>query len=364
MTARAVAIMLAILCGIALLLPAPRYVPTQNNAQEVARAQQYIEDHWVPLPESWLWGRHPFEGGELRWGEARQAETPRGTLIVVPGFRGYTEAYAPWINEWYAAGFDVVAVDLPGQGLSTRRADNPEKPWTGDFSLYGDILSEFIRARVPDAREPVTLVGESFGGHVALRAVAEQDLPIERLALIVPGLEFNTRDTPKELMHRFTAAATTLGFGHRYAPTQNVWVPEWDVAPEDAVCALREERAYLQEALFTLQPDYRVGGLTNEWANGFERSGLDLVESELLSDADLPVLMVMAGQDRVIVNDRNYTACNERLPDCQYIEIKNSGHCMLFEEDEVVTPMIEGVIAFADKQASPPRSNTGQSDAE
>lgn len=343
---------LTILCVAAALIGPPRYVPTQVDGAGLERAEAYVSAHMDALPAGWTWQEHDFDGGVMRWGLAPASaptSAPRGTIILVPGFRGYIEAYAPWLDYWHKDGFTVLAVDLPGQGASTRRADNPEKPWTGNFSEYGDLLTAFIRARLPETEGPVILAAESFGGHVALRAAVEQTLEVDGLALIVPGLEFNTRGTSPDVMHRFTAAATALGFGSRYAPTQTVWVPGWDVRPAEAVCGLREDRAYLQEGVFSLQPEYRVGGLTNEWAHGFERSGRQMEETDFLSSVDIPTLMILAEHDKVIHNERNEVACEQRMSTCETTVIRDAGHCMLFEPDDIEQDMLRQVADFAVK---------------
>lgn len=335
-------------CVVGLFIPPPQYDPVTIDAAAREHAEHFIAEHHMPLPESWAWGWHEFDGGQLRWGQTRQDE-PRGTLILIQGWRGFIENYSPWIHQWHEAGFEVIAVDLPGQGASTDRLDDPEKPWSGDISLYGEEIAAFINARKADARAPVTLIGESFGAHITMRAIADGHLDPERLVFLVPGLEFFTPGLSPDLIHPIMSGLTRLGYGHRYAFTQSRWEPNWNVDAETYTCHVRESRTYMQAAFFTLYPEYRVGGITNEWAAGFESSGQELATSALLDGLDIPTLMILGSNDQIVRNDRPVKICDEKMTQCQRIELPNAGHCLLFEEDATVAPLMKAVIEFADQ---------------
>lgn len=338
------------LCGLSLLTPLKPYRPAPIDEAGMKRARTYLAENDILLPMGWGWQRYDFGEGEMRWGMAR-AEADRGTLIFVPGYSNYIEAYGAFLSDWHEAGFTVIAVDLPGQGGSTRRADFPEKPIGGDYSWYAEQLGGFIAARKAEANSPVTLVAESFGAHVSLRGLADGTIKADRTALLVPGLSLQTPGLPKSFIKGMIGRLTDIGYGSRYAPTQGAWQPKWDTPLDNYGCATRPDRIYHKDAIFSLHPEFRIGGITNEWAAGFERSGRDLAEGDALTRVDTDILMITAGKDKILDYARTYKVCDELLPHCRRIELPEAGHCLLLEEDAITAPMIEAVIEFA--SASP-----------
>ncbi|MBB4968305.1 alpha/beta fold hydrolase [Saccharothrix violaceirubra] len=88
------------------------------------------------------------------------------TVLLLPGFTGSKEDFAPLVDPIADAGFEVVAVDLPGQYESA------------GSRLEGDYLPERLGADLVDVvgklaaeGRRVLLVGHSYGGMVARGAV-------------------------------------------------------------------------------------------------------------------------------------------------------------------------------------------------
>lgn len=89
----------------------------------------------------------------------------QATVVLVPGYTGSKEDFAPILDQLAAAGFRVFAIDLPGQ---------LDSPGPADESLYwptplGQVLAELIENIRGD--EPLVLLGHSYGGLVARSAV-------------------------------------------------------------------------------------------------------------------------------------------------------------------------------------------------
>ncbi len=110
---------------------------------------------------------------------------PRGAgigavALLVPGYTGSKEDFAPLLDPLAAAGLHVVAVDLPGQYESPgpdRESDHLPGP-----------LGRVLAALVTDlaARHRVLLLGHSYGGLVARGAVLA-GAPISGLTLLGSG---------------------------------------------------------------------------------------------------------------------------------------------------------------------------------
>jgi pimeloyl-ACP methyl ester carboxylesterase len=109
----------------------------------------------IELPSRW---------GNLAALRGRAAGTGGVAALLLPGFTGSKEDFAPLIDPIAGAGFTVLAIDLPGQFDSSGPAD--EKEYLPD--ALGAGIAELI-GTLP-ARE-VLLLGHSYGGIVARSAL-------------------------------------------------------------------------------------------------------------------------------------------------------------------------------------------------
>jgi acylglycerol lipase len=134
-----------------------------------------------------------FRNGELilffrSW---HPAGTPRGVVVIVPGFNSHS-GYYTWVGEQFVAdGLAVYALDLRGRGQS-----DGERFYIDSFADYVSDVASFVR--LVKSRErglPVFLLGHSAGGVVAcLYAIDHQSelagLICESFAHQVPAPDF------------------------------------------------------------------------------------------------------------------------------------------------------------------------------
>ncbi len=102
-------------------------------------------------------------------------------VLLLPGFTGSKEDFAPVLDELAAAGYGVTTVDLPGQY---------ESPGSEDLAAYSpDALAQVVRSLLDavGGTTPVHLVGHSFGGLVARAGVLADPARVASLVLIGSG---------------------------------------------------------------------------------------------------------------------------------------------------------------------------------
>ncbi|WP_165855566.1 alpha/beta hydrolase [Marinobacter sp. JSM 1782161] len=119
-----------------------------------------------------LWVEHPdvqYSVGNLQAGEHRVAihcyrtPRPRGTVFILHGYFDHVGLYSQLIDRCLGAGFNVLAYDQPGHGLSS---GTPAA--IGSFAEYQQVLLDVLEAVRGRIDGPWFAVGQSTGGGVLI----------------------------------------------------------------------------------------------------------------------------------------------------------------------------------------------------
>jgi pimeloyl-ACP methyl ester carboxylesterase len=195
--------------------------------------------------------------------------------------------------------FDVVAPDLPGWG---------ETPLpTSAFSFVDGVAAEL----------PAMLVGNSFGGTIALRtALAHQDR-VEKLVLIGAGLP--TWDWTEEMRNYWTAEEQAVEAGDLDAATE-INLEFW-VAP-----AHRDEVRPQQRRAFELQTAH-------------EEPELHWPDMAPLATLRIPTLVVVGEADKAdFLAIAQHLA--EEIPDADLAVVPGAGHLVGVEQPEELNALL------------------------
>jgi pimeloyl-ACP methyl ester carboxylesterase len=163
---------------------------TQRKLIERAAARM---DH----AESW---RLPCEGGEVQaYRFPASAGKSRGTVLLVHGWTGRAAFMSAFLEPLTAEGWDVVAIDLPGHGLSSGRA------------LHVPLGVAALQAAHAAFGPFSGIVAHSFGGALATAFVSGAvarfpATPVGRLVLIA---------TPSSMPELFVWFGRTIGLTER-----------------------------------------------------------------------------------------------------------------------------------------------------
>jgi pimeloyl-ACP methyl ester carboxylesterase len=125
----------------------------------------------------------PGRFGPIAGLHARAANTghPAPTALLVPGYTGSKEDFAPLLDSIADAGVDAIAIDMPGQYEST----GPDDEDAYLPATLGMVIAELVGKLAAEGNQ-VLLLGHSYGGLVARGAVLA-GAPVAGLTLMGSG---------------------------------------------------------------------------------------------------------------------------------------------------------------------------------
>ena len=218
-----------------------------------------------------------------------QAETPRGIVIALHGIQSHSGWYDASSRAMADAGFDVYFADRRGSGLNGLQRGHAAH----GMRLIHDVrtLAELARheqrlTAAGDSSLPVIVMGISWGGKTAAAAAAMFPDEFDALALLSPGLA--PRIQPNA-WQRFR-----LNLARRC-----------EITKTDIPIPLRAPELFTDTAewrQFIANDPLALHTVTSSLLN----SGRDLdhVIASQAADIRCPVLLMLAGRDRIIDNSK------------------------------------------------------------
>ncbi|WP_026940590.1 alpha/beta fold hydrolase [Hellea balneolensis] len=335
------------------LWPEKKYEPYQVS--EAYQAQ--VDAFYLPdMPPDWSW--KTFEAGDgtkLRWGETGNSAAAKATIVLIPGYTATMSMYPEHIDILARRGYHVVGIDMRGQGGSERhRPSQPEKLWVDDFKVYSDDLAAFVKTLPRKADQPIILIAISFGGHVGVRMAGDYPEVADGLLLLAPAIEPKAGDMPFDQAKSLMNWARRLGKSKHYLQGNENWKPFREDLSEANIdlCSSNPKRLPNRDVVFTRNPAERVGGVTAQWGAEFFESSEYIREEGYLEKIDIPVTMISAEVDHFVVTEVNQQACDARFPNCQRLDLKGAGHCLLQETDDHLGQMFDGLDKLLERVTS------------
>lgn len=259
---------------------------------------------------------------------------PTGSVILLGGRGEFMEKYAETIAELNQRGYSVYSLDWRGQGLSTRMLQNRTKGHVGKYEDYINDLDVFIRNIVtPEALSPIILLAHSMGAHIALRYIHDRPGVIERAVLTAPMIDILTTPSLRGPAEFITRVLTGTGMGHVYTLGSGDFSPS-RVKFEGNRLTSDPERFMDASRAIADNPDLAIGGVTYGWLSAtFDSIGI-LKKPGYAGEIKTPVLIVSAGEDRIVSIDAQKEIC-ALMPDCTFRLIENARHEIVKECDAI-----------------------------
>lgn len=300
-------------------------------------------------PESAQWGQFDLRPGlSVRYVSMQPTGTARGTIVVVPGVTSSPELEFELHRHFLDQGLAVWGIEMPGHGKSGRWLPNSHKVYIDDFATYTAAIRH-LRSKVmqSDPNQPVLLMGTSMGGHIVMRYAGEYQGDFDGVIAQVPMLDVVTGDLPRWLVRSLAWAGDNLGFSESYIPGHGDWnlVPEADYDLDKSCCTSDPERDGIGTFWRMQEPALQMSGMTYGWFNKAYQSMAMVNEPEFLESIKVPLLMMSAGQDTLVVSDAHPPAC-ALLPDCQLTVYPASRHVPTIERDDIRDKAMGDIDAF------------------
>lgn len=322
--------------GLALIVmawPEKVYTPYQPTSDYLIQVDKY---HVPAMPDSWQYSSFSAsDGTRLRWGQTAPRAEDKASVVIIPGYTGTLEIYGDHIAMLQARGYHVMGYDIRGQGGSQRhRADQPEKLYVQDFSIYGNDLAEFL-AHVPTVN-PRVLFGISFGGAVVTRSFGDHEIAADGALLIAPAYDIYTSPFSREQVKILGYLARWLGKSKHYMVGESAWRPHSSDLTQSSDCSANPERYHLGDVMYTRQPQLRVGGATNSWLMALIGNGELITSEAYTSRLKKPMTIIVPEHDKIVNSASTIQACKRDFKDCKLIELADTGHCLTLEHDHIL----------------------------
>lgn len=271
----------------------------------------------------------------------------RGSLLFLGGRGDIFEKYYETFDHWHHAGWSIASFDWRGQGGSGRLSKDPNCGHAGDFSVWIDDLAEFFAqwtARVPG---PHVVVAHSMGGHLALRALAEQRIAPAAVVLVAPMLGLRSAPFGPWLAARVARMMCKMGSPERLAWKRN----ERPGVPDSGRQQLLTHDAdrYEDELWWKARiPEINLGPPSWAWVASAYRSTMALEQSRLIESVTTPILILEAEKDR-LVDPVVIERIAARLPNAVLRKWGGeSAHEILREADQVRNAALAEIDRFFD----------------
>jgi alpha-beta hydrolase superfamily lysophospholipase len=244
------------------------------------------------------------------------AAIPRARIVFLHGITSHGGWYSQSCAHLASAGFGVHVLDRRGSGLNANEPGNIDHwtTWIDDVTVYLERLHQ----RTPDTRHlsPALLCGISWGGKLAAAVARRHPALVKAVGLICPGLY-----SPHEpgLLKRIALSA-----------------------PIPARQRQRRVAIPLQSsALFTDSYEWRkfiardpLSLRQVTWQFACEDRRLTHYARQSAPYLHMPVLLMLAGRDRIVDNPRTRAFLSRTGAPCRtLIEYPNAAHTLEFEPD-------------------------------
>ena len=273
-----------------------------------------------------------------------------GTVLYLNGRTEFIEKNLETVEALLLRGFDVWTLDWRGQGLSDRPLANPQKGHVEDFFHYmadlDGLLKDCLLAR---RRGPLTLLGHSMGGHLALRVLHDYPGLFERAVLSAPMIDiFGGAASIAAAIRWLSWLGELPWFVERYVPFGGDFDNETRLFEKNQLTS--DPERFARTARYVLEhPPLAFGDPTLGWLAAAKRSIALTFDQTYAASIQTPVLAVLATEEKIVDNEKARRYCQDLLPRGETCDVPGARHELLIERDELRDRFWHAFDAFLDR---------------
>lgn len=303
----------------------------------------------VPLGGHAEWFRG-LDGAYLRAALFPASVTTRGSVVLSPGRTEPIEKYFEVVADLQQRGWTVLVHDWRGQGLSHRALNDRYKGHARNMAEFVDDFSQLLAqfdARLP---RPWLAMGHSMGGCLTALVLDRGERRFAGAILSAPMFGVQTGAIPLWLARLLASTMSVLGQSEAYVfgdPGQPMGGPF-------ASNALTHDESRYARSLAQLKanPDLALGSPTWGWLSFALNATRWLKVSPGLRALDIPVIVLSAGEDRLVDNKAQRTV-TQRIPKGRWLEVAGAYHEILQETDALRGVFWQAFDALAETISAP-----------
>lgn len=250
-------------------------------------------------------------------------EKPRGTCIVCPGRTEFIEKYFEVARDLQDRGFAVLILDWPGQGLSDRLLEDPQKGHIDRFETFMGALRNGLDA-FEELPRPYVSLAHSMGGAIALAAIGQGLVKVDAAAFCAPmwGLPLG------RVQRYFIWAMRVMGRSDDFA--QKPGPPE---RFEDNVVTRDRVHWQLQRDLTDAAPELSLGPVTWGWLGASLEIFQRISKPDILRSIDIPIFVASAADEKLVDNGSHARVASD-LANCEHVTVNGAMHEILMEKSD------------------------------
>ena len=270
-----------------------------------------------------------------------QADTPRGTVLLIHGFSENAEKYREFIYYCLGAGLSVLIYEQRGHGRSTRKTPSG----IIHVDRFEDYLADFetVYAAYEGALvKPLYLFGHSMGGAVATLILERYPDRFTRAVLSAPMLDLTYKGSDRTAAVLAATAACLLTNRKKPIP----------VKERDGTGTPLERSNYRSPARFAAvralseeNPLLSGGKPSRAWAFNALCVRKKIFRKGAPEQIKTPILLLTA-ENETLVSNEAHTLFAARAPRVTHLIVADVRHEILFAEDEKAFPVLDKILSF------------------
>ncbi len=278
----------------------------------------------------------------------KEIENEKGAVIIVNGRNETFVKYRDVITKISNLGFSVYTLDHRGQGFSGRQLADPHKGHVDSYDDYIADFDSFLKNIVNAKPHKVKLVlAHSMGGTIALLYELRNPGSFSGIAMSAPMLGFSTAPWPFFLVPPLLSLYEILGLEKNYV----VGGGKFKLEPYSPDNNLTSDKIHYDRnhQLMLDYPQIQLGAPTCAWV----QQSLAAIK-EIRNGAKkfkLPLLILQAGDDRVVDNCAETKFCRAVGDNCKLIVIPGSQHEILMEKPAIIKSAEKYIFNFFNEVA-------------